>query len=57
MYQMLINNAALHILKYGAYQKESIDAFTMSTTLSICLCKNKSEIVHDIMLAVENLKK
>lgn len=55
-YQMCINNAASYIQDTTGTEN-CIDAFTFSSVLSICFCKDKEEIIHDIVgAACENLK-
>lgn len=56
-YQMCVNNAARYI-QDTADTQDCIDAFTVSSVLAVCFCKDKEEVINDIVLvSCENFKK
>ena len=50
-YQMAVNNAAKHIRKNPADTPDCINIFGFSSVMSVLFCKNKIEIVDDILAA------
>ena len=53
-YQAEIANIARHIVDHPAGKDGNIDAFTASTVISIAHCKDKVEVIQDIINASKN---
>ena len=54
MYKMEVNNVARHIMNNPAGQDGALDAFTASRVLEIAHCKDKMEVIQDILKAQKN---
>ena len=54
-YQMTINNVARHIrMNPATWDGTNLDAFTASHVLGIAFCKDKIEVIEDIINAGNN---
>ena len=56
-YQMCVNNAATHIRKHPALDDDNIDILKFSSVMSVLFCKDKAEILADILKAHEVAEK
>jgi hypothetical protein len=50
-YQMTVNNAAKHIRNNPADSPDCINIFGFSSVMSVLFCKDKTEIIDDILSA------
>ena len=49
IYNMCINNLKSHIEKHPGHDEDNLTAFEMSSVVAICFCKDKEEVISDLI--------